>query len=88
MSEVAVQDNNGDAAAAVVETTQPQSKKSKNLEPVFEEIEFDDAFDLTDEESWVNISSIIKYYYRLECEKTDHLTSHALCCRALYRQLI
>ena len=52
VNDTAVQDIDGNAEIATVETVPTLVKKNKNLDPVFEEIEFDDAFDLRDEEAW------------------------------------
>ncbi|PVD36226.1 hypothetical protein C0Q70_03202 [Pomacea canaliculata] len=59
-AEIAVQDEGGDAAAAVVEesrskeATARHSKRSA-LEPVHEFHDSEDAFSLTDEESWAQV---------------------------------
>ena len=60
-AEAAASEEATEEAAEEAEVAAPAKKGTKHLEPVFEEIEFEEAFDLTDDESWVR-----KKFFKLQ----------------------
>ena len=59
-AEASIQDEDGDHHKAFVqksnEPSRQPTRQSKNLQPVEEIVNFEDVFELEDEESWVNVN--------------------------------
>ena len=62
MSEVGIQDEGGDPNSAQVDSKPPTRGTGKSMLDPVQEMEFDDEFELTDEEKWVRKLILLKIY--------------------------